>query len=299
MLHALWSVLVDLWQFLFGRQLPVDSYELPEAVHPLTLGARPTQQDIASSPDMIGLPPPSTSDSEVEQPGLGLTNHTTDDTSYTQPGTIYFVSREQGALLFRDSGVHYDSVLLRLRFGQSMSLKRFAGQYAEVLVVGVTGFVRKEDITPHVATVWPAFVTNTVYDYDDRVTQLVRTHLEDEFLAGELLLPLQPGEYITVRLLRDQLVIPWPKVRPRISGTWHTLLRGVTGVHSGVVPVSDSVMEWTGDDGEGRLAYVDAVLPDDTLKISAVGLVVAGEYTESVVPSVVWREWRPVFISVR
>ena len=48
-----------------------------------------------------------------------------------------------------------------------------------------------------------------------------------------------------------------------------------------------------------RLGYVEAGLPDETLKISAVGAMVPGEYTESIVPAALWREWRPVFINVR
>jgi hypothetical protein len=298
MLHALWSVLVDLWKFLWGRQLPVNSYMLETGVSSLSLQGRPSQSLIASpvAPFAIAVPKNVT---EQEQSALPLVDVPETARALAQSGTIYFVSTQSGARLLHNASMQYDNGLLCLRFGQAVSLKQFVGQYAEVLVFGLTGFVRKEDITPYVATVWPVFVPNTVYEYDALATQLVRTHLNDEFLAGALLLPLQPGEYVSIRLLRDQLVFPWPKVRPRVVGTWHTLLRGVVGVHSGVVPVSDSVMEWVAEDSVGRLAYVDAVLPDDTLKISAVGLVVEGEYTESVVPSAVWREWRPVFISLR
>jgi hypothetical protein len=290
--------MIDLWQFLWGRQLPVDFRVLPDGLHPLSLEGRASQEMITSPLALFELESPKV-ELPHDQPVLPLAPTPDTSSSYAQPGTIYFIVNPLGALLLRDAGVHFDSGLLRLRFGQSVSLKQFMGQYAEVLVFGQTGFVRKEDITPHVAAVWPVFVPNTVYTYDASVTKLVRTHMHDEFLAGELLLPLQPSEYVSIRLMRDQLVIPWPKIRPRVVGTWHMLLRGVVGVHSGVVPVSDSVMEWVAEDGEGRLAYVDAVLPDDTLKISAVGLVVEGEYTESVVPSAVWREWRPVFISIR
>jgi hypothetical protein len=57
-------------------------------------------------------------------------------------------------------------------------------------------------------------------------------------------------------------------------------------------------MEWYAEDGMGRLAYVEAVLPDETLRISGVGIAVSGEYSELVLKPSVWREWRPVFISV-
>lgn len=297
MLHALWSVLIDLWRFLLGRQESADTYALPHAPIPLSLEPRPIAPVLAPAIPRVALNAPE--DNTVMPETLSIGPMAESTTNYAQSGTIYYVADKVGTSLYGESHVQFDSLLMRLRFGQSVSLKQFIGQYAEVLVFGVTGFVRKDAITPHIAAVWPVLQANTIYDYDAPETQLIRTHIGDEFLGGELLLPLQPGEYVTVRLLRDQLSVPWPKVRPRLAGTWHMLLRGVTGVQSRVTPVSDSIMEWVADDGEGKIAYVDAVLPDDTLKISAVGLVVTGEYTESVVPTAIWREWRPVFISIR
>ncbi len=297
MLHALWSVLIDLWRFLLGRQEPADTYALPQAPTPLSLEPRPVQSVLAPVVTPIAINAPE--EKVVVPETLPMGPMTDSNPNYAQSGTLYYVADRTGASLYRESHVQFDSLLMRLRFGQSVSLKQFVGQYAEVLVFGVTGFVRKDAITPHAGTVWPVLQANAKYDYDASETVLIRAHIGDEFLGGELLLPLQPGEYVTARLLRDQLSLPWPKVRPRLVGTWHMLLRGVTGVQSRVTPVSDAVMEWVADDGEGKIAYVDAVLPDDTLKISAVGLVVTGEYTESMVPTAIWREWRPVFISIR
>lgn len=297
MVHALWLVLQDLWQFLWGyspRGLGSGLTTRPDALRlPAT-----KQPSVIESPVVLlalqsAIPPTQT------QSLLPLHVDASVAATYADTGTTYVVSKHNGAALLSAPTIQLDGRIMLLPFGQSLTLRRFIDQYAEVLVYGAVGFVHKDDITPHVGTVWPAFVSGKVYDYTDTETILVRQHIADAFMAGELHLPLLASEYVTMRLLRDRLAIPWPRVRPRTVGTWHALLRGVTGVHSGVVPATDTVMEWIAEDGEGRLAYVEAVLPDSTLKISAVGIVVSGEYTESIVPSPVWREWRPVFINIR
>lgn len=296
MVHALWLVLHDLWLFLWGQTLQEPRSTLAAPPAALSLGASPR-------PSQIGRPvPPLALRSSLlpERPQHELPFVATSTPSvYAATGATYVVSHHDGAALLLSPAIQLDGRLMVVPFGQSVSLRRFVEQYAEVLVYGITGFVHKDDITPHLDAVWPIFKAGQVYDYDADETMLVRRHIDDEFMADQLHLPLLASEYVTVRLLRDRLAIPWPKVRPRTVGSWHTLLRGVTGVHSGVMPATDTVMEWLADDGEGRLAYVEAVLPDSTLKISAVGIVVPGEYTESIVPAAVWREWRPVFINIR
>lgn len=296
MVHALWLVLHDLWLFLWGQTLqePQSTLVAPPAALSLGTSPRPSQIGRPILPLTLrsSLPP--------ERPQHELPFVATSTPSvYAATGATYVVSRHDGAALLLSPAIQLDGRLMVVPFGQSVSLRRFVEQYAEVLVYGITGFVCKDDITPHLDAVWPIFKAGQVYDYDADETMLVRRHIDDEFMADRLHLPLLASEYLTVRLLRDRLAIPWPRVRPRTVGSWHTLLRGVTGVHSRVMPATDTVMEWLADDGEGRLAYVEAVLPDSTLKISAVGIVVPGEYTESIVPAAVWREWRPVFINIR
>jgi hypothetical protein len=230
---------------------------------------------------------------------LPLTTTPVTTESLNKPGMLYVVRDTKGTKLFKEPVQQFDSQLRTLPYGQIVALRRFEGQYAEVLAYGQVGFVHKDALTPQLESIWPTLVSGTVYLADSDVAKIYRQHINDEFLGGAIGLPLTAEEYVTVRLLRDRLAIAWPPARPRIAGSWHTLLRGVHGVRSMIAPQPDTIIEWFLEDEVGRLGYVEAVLPDETLKISAVGAMVPGEYTESIVPAALWREWRPVFINVR
>lgn len=308
MLHVFWLVLVDLWHFLLGfetvekhalsarraySELPskVEPVTLPHAEAPLTLGKVDVTL-IAKTPEAPALAPAT----ESTLP-LPVTPAATE--SLNKPGMLYVVRDTKGTKLFKEPVQQFDSQLRTLPYGQIVALRRFEGQYAEVLAYGQVGFVHKDALTPQLESIWPTLVSGTVYLADSEVAKIYRQHINDEFLGGAIGLPLTAEEYVTVRLLRDRLAIAWPPARPRLAGSWHTLLRGVPGLRSMIAPQPDTIIEWFLEDEVGRLGYIEAVLPDETLKISAVGAMVPGEYTESIVPAAVWREWRPVFINVR
>lgn len=305
MLHIFWLVLVDLWHFLLGF----------ETVEKHTLSSRPTYTELPGKSESISLSPiaaplslPAVEVSLVEtelvlpettEVALPLTMTPVTTESLNKPGMLYVVRDTTGTKLFKEPVQQFDSQLRTLPYGQIVALRRFEGQYAEVLAYGQVGFVHKDALTPQLETVWPTLVSGTVYLADSDVAKIYRQHINDEFLGGAIGLPLTAEEYVTVRLLRDRLAIAWPQARPRLAGSWHTFLRGVHGVRSMIAPQPDTIIEWFLEDEVGRLGYVEAVLPDETLKISAVGAMVPGEYTESIVPAALWREWRPVFINVR
>jgi hypothetical protein len=307
MLHVFWLVLVDLWHFLLGF----------ETVEKHTLSSRPTYTELPSKSENVSLSPavaplslpavelvsPETpaapAPTAVAEVTLPLTATPVTTESLNKPGMLYVVRDTKGTKLFKEPVQQFDSQLRTLPYGQIVALRRFEGQYAEVLAYGQVGFVHKDALTPQLESIWPTLVSGTVYLSDSDVAKIYRQHINDEFLGGAIGLPLTAEEYVTVRLLRDRLAIAWPPARPRLAGSWHTLLRGVHGVRSMIAPQPDTIIEWFLEDEVGRLGYVEAVLPDETLKISAVGAMVPGEYTESIVPAALWREWRPVFINVR
>lgn len=311
MIRAFWLVLVDLWHFLLGLETSSDDI----STEPFSLAPRGTytglpanvlrpsiqaQAPVLSLPNTVATQPDvSATVPTVTEATLPLEETPVTPEVLNKPGMLYVVRDLVGTKLLKEPVQQYDSQLRTLPYGQIVALRRFLGAYAEVLAFGQVGFVHKDALTPQLETIWPTLVSGTTYLADSNETVIYRQHLADEFLGGALGLPLMPEEYVTVRLLRDRLAIPWPPTRPRLAGQWHTLLRGVTGVRSMITPQPDTIIEWYLEDEIGRLGYVEAVLPDETLKISAVGVMVPGEYTESIVPATVWREWRPVFINVR
>jgi len=153
-------------------------------------------------------------------------------------------------------------------------------------------------LTPNKSSVWPNFVSDTVYSFEADETRKVRLLLNDIFLAGHFSLPLQAGEYILYRLLADNRQIYWPTQRPRTAGNWQRILKGVVGIHISIYPRTDSIMEWIDEDEVGHLAYVESVSPDNTLILTSVGLTELGIFSDSVMLEKSWRELRPVFIEV-
>jgi hypothetical protein len=213
------------------------------------------------------------------------------------PARVYYVHEKSGAILLESPYLTYDGAIHTIPYGRAVTVSQLVGNYAAVLVQGQIGYLSKDSITPHRYEVWPLFVTTKHYDASAPATLQARRIIQDVFLCGRIGLPLQASEYVLLRLEQDNIVVPWSSTINRIPGHWHTLLRGQPGVKNTVIPHSDSIIEWVAEDGIGRLGYVEHVLPDQTIQMSAIGVVAPGEYTESLVPAVVWREWRPVFIS--
>ena len=211
---------------------------------------------------------------------------------------VFYIAASLGTPLLTAPQLDFDGATATMAYGQSVNVRAYRGEYAEVTSSAGAGYVHKDALSPHYYEVWPHYKNGEQYDCDSAPTIATRRLLADTFLASKLSLPLQAGEYMLIRLLRDHHAIAWPPVRPRLAGTWHEILRGVPGVRSGVHPLTDTIMEWQAEDGTGRLAYVEAVLPDATLRISGVGLSVAGEYSELTFKPELWREWRPVFITI-
>lgn len=211
---------------------------------------------------------------------------------------VMYVSKPLGTNCLHVPQIDFDSVIEVLPYGTAVTVIGYDGRFASVNRSNITGWVLKDDILPQKNEVWPEFVSGVVYDAQHADTQRSRFLMTDMFAGGSLALPLQAGEYIAVRLKSEHRMITWTRKRPRVAGAWARLLRGTAGIHIGVTPKTDTVMEWQESDGEGRLGYVEAVAPDQAITISAVGVDESGRYTVKTMSEEIWRELRPVFIEV-
>lgn len=211
---------------------------------------------------------------------------------------VMYVTAPVGTPCIYSPHMDFDAVIDTLPFGTAVTVIGYQGRYASVNRSNITGWVLKDDVTPQKSEVWPELMSGVVYDASHEDTKKIRLLINDTFGAGVLQLPLQAGEYINLRLKSEHRTIPWTKKRPRVAGSWATLLRGVKGVYIGVVPKTDSIMEYQREDGEGRLGYVEGVTPELAITISNVGEGESGRYTIKTMSAEVWRELRPVFIEV-
>ena len=211
---------------------------------------------------------------------------------------VMYVLNPQGSACVQAPHIDFDAVIETLPYGTAVTVIGYQGRYASVNRSNITGWVAKEDLTPEKKAVWPVFVSGLTYEPDHTDTIKTRLLINDMFGAEVLGLSLQAGEYVAVRLKSEHRHIPWSRKRPRVAGAWAKLLRGTPGIHIGMTPKTDTIMEWQTPEAEGRLGYVEAVAPDLTITISAVGVEESGRYTVKTMSEEIWRELRPVFIEV-
>jgi hypothetical protein len=313
MQHPLVLVIKDLWYFVTSelRQL-LPSTRLNPLLpphHPLPLiGMSDIERHITDVPaESVGRlktaesPDANTSQVVGTQTQLQPSSTTTAEvvvTTLPPPSpTIQYVAVDE-AMCFVTPQRDFDSVLERFHYGTAVLVTGYQGEYAKVFWSHHEGWLHKDFLTPLKADVWPTCRPNIVYEATDSIVQKIRLLIDDTFYAGALHLPLQAGEWVTYRLREQQRIIPWSVTHGRTPGDWQNLLKGTRGIHVGITPKTDSIMEWRGDDSIGRVAYIEKVTPDRTLTISVVGYEEPGFLEERVLPESEWREFRPVFIEV-
>jgi hypothetical protein len=191
----------------------------------------------------------------------------------------------------------FDSVFAHISYGTKVQVSRFEGRWAQVEINALQGWVLKDALYQDAGTLLPTFIIGETYRNDTAATEQLRRCLSDMFAGAASGSDLSSAEYVSYRLWRKGLQIAWGNERPRVAGAWQKLLRGVSGVHSGITPQTGSVMEYLTATG-GQLAYVESVSPDETITISLITEAEDPVYIEETLPRTAWIELRPVFIEV-
>jgi|GEM_PF-746862 len=200
--------------------------------------------------------------------------------------------------VFRVQAVEFDGVIGRLPYGVMVMVLENRGRWSRVAYQDLVGWVLRDDLADRSAYVYPDFTIGEANNAEDPNTLRLRAYINDEFNAAVCELPLQSSEYVLYRLERKGVTVPWKGERPRGEGTWHKILKGAPGVHIGIDPCRGCVMEYVREDGTGHLAYVDAVLSDNTVRISETNYPDQGIYNERVLTKEEWREIKPVFLDI-
>ncbi len=217
----------------------------------------------------------------------------TEDLSHT----VAFVASTD-APLFGAPTKTFDTVVTSLPYGSMVMVLEEKGRFSKVSQNGIIGWVLRDDLRSRAAHVFPEFAPGIPNNHDDPSTLRVRACIKDAFYGGEIEMPLQAGEYVLYMLMRKNQSINWPPTRPRTPGLWHTILRGVPGVHVSITPKTGSVMEYTLPNDTGHLAYVEAVFPDTSVTVSEANYPDQGIYSERTLSKEEWQVLNPVFISV-
>lgn len=214
-----------------------------------------------------------------------------------EKNTIMYI-RSGEVKLFKKPTIEFDTVISSLGYGDMVMLFEKRGRWAHVGYGEIQGWVLREDLadTPH--AVYPEFMLGSENAADAQNTIRVRATIRDQFAGALAALPLQAGEYVVYRLIRRGLEIMWPNDRPRVPGIWHALLRGVPGIRIGTTPKTGALMEYMMSEEMGHIAYIESVLPDETIRIAETNFPDNGIYNERVLTREEWRELRPVFIQV-
>jgi hypothetical protein len=191
----------------------------------------------------------------------------------------------------------FDSMRGELGYGESVKVLQQRESWSFVETSNTNGWVETKYLSDNPHEIFPDFLHDTVYEADDSQVQKLRQCLRDELLGDELGLSLQPSEYILYRLKRLEVNISWPMERPRLPGSWQSLLRDKRGVSLSLEPKTGSILECAGGEQQQLLAYVESVTPDNSIVISSVGFSQTGMYEKNQYLKAQWSQWKPVFIS--
>lgn len=216
--------------------------------------------------------------------------------NFSTQGNLYFIGLEK-AHLHTDPVVAFDVVFAALLYGEQVRVLKLGGRWAYVHSGERVGWIFKDALREQARDVFPLLEEGKIYDAKNEETIKLRLCIGDMFCGEVASLLLTDAEYVTYKLSRKQLFIPWTEERPRTPGSWQKKLRGRQGVHIGIAPKTDSVMEYVVDD-VGYVGYVEAVFPDESIKLSTVGILDEGVYSESMLAKEQWVELRPVFIEI-
>lgn len=276
-MQTLLAVLDDLFQFTRSAVFGVQSSKLLKG-DPLLLNGMQSTLPIAHAP--------------AATPSFLMPIHE----SEAHDGAFYFVGND-ATPLHTDPVVAFDVIAAFIPYGEQVRLLKLGGRWACVRWKEHEGWIFKDTLRDQARDVFPFFEEGIMYDAQNEETQKLRLCINDAFCGGIASLLLTDAEYVTYKLFQKGFVFPWSKERPRTPGTWQKKLRGKTGVHISIHPQTASVMEYVRDD-IGYVAFVDAVFPDETVKLSAIGSTEEGVYSEMMLSKDQWKELRPVFISV-
>jgi hypothetical protein len=191
----------------------------------------------------------------------------------------------------------FDSVRGELYYGESVKVLQQRESWSFVETSNTKGWVETRHLIDNPHEIFPELVQGDMCSADNPEVKKLRRYVKDEMLGEELGLALQPSEYILYRLKRLGVNVSWPLERPRLPGSWQSILRDKRGVSLSLEPKTGSILECAGGEKQQFLAYVESVTPDQTIVLSSVGFSESAKYEKDQYQRTQWSQWKPVFIA--
>lgn len=234
---------------------------------------------------------------EITEPSFKAINEIIDAGTRIQKNTVMYANSIR-VPVYKNPTLEFDAQIGEIPYGEMVIVLEPRGRFYRIMWDTTEGWVFRDDIADRALRVHPEFIPGEENSVDHPNTAHVRAILGDPFSLGKSEFPLQSGEYVLYRLWKKGIRVSWPDVRPRVPGSWHKILRGVSGIHIGVTPKVGSIMEYVLDGDVGHLAYVEALYPDDTITVSEVDYPCSGTYNERELTREKWKSMKPLFIVV-
>lgn len=198
--------------------------------------------------------------------------------------------------LYAAPQMQFDGHVDVLSYGQQLTCDSVRDTMIHVNTNGQAGWIDRRAVTDRPETVFPQFTAGEQCSATASITTKLRAIIGDEFRAGAAGMSLHDAEYVTYRVWHTGHQIPWPSdATRRQAGRWRGLLAQQSGVRVTAAPVRGSIMEWYDPAHGDQVGYVEAVLPDESIRISTVQDSV---YTESIYEKARWEALAPTFIQL-
>ena len=276
------DVLIDLWQFTceeLGMRAQPSPYQSPVVT-------APTEQKVASPSTTPTLPTMTSAPSSID---------TIPDSESSFVPRIMYVAYPETTCYLRPALV-VDTIIGVFSYGTPVTVLSQRDDWVHVQTSGLEGWVERYALTSHTDDVLPRFAVGETYDAEHPDTIKLRTYIDDTFGTRILRCPLLGSEYVWYRLVKEGSAFSWPQVRPRSPGRWSEILRTEPTAHCGSVPMTGSIMEYTDQDHQGELYYVEAVAPDESLVVSGFSGAADGVFTRRTLTRDEWSPLQPRFI---
>ncbi|MEN9922423.1 MAG: hypothetical protein RL097_700 [Candidatus Parcubacteria bacterium] len=183
-----------------------------------------------------------------------------------------------------------------LHYGQKVLVLQKNEQEVEISRGNIQGWIATMSISSDPREVFPAFVSDSIYNEKNNTTTKLRACVQSYFLKKKVGV-VHSDEFVLYKLIQDDFSFPEVFHSIEDGERWSEKLRKQITVDITTEPKTRSVMEYVSSTGVLQFGYVTAVRPDESIVIETIGCVVAGMYSIVTFTKEQWIHLQPTFIT--